>query len=65
MAAIDGCHEKLKVPIIEERTCPQCGETVEVYTVSGRIRDDETCQCGYVFKADPPLTVKPRSEVEA
>ncbi len=64
MAVMDGCKDKLKVPVIEERVCPQCGEIIEVYTVAGRIREDETCRCGYVLRADKPYTYKLRSEVE-
>lgn len=64
MAAIDGCEEKYKTPIIEERVCPKCGQEVEVFTRGGRIIEDTKCDCGYVFKAEPdqPLKVERKKE---
>ena len=53
MAIMDGCEAKNKTPILEERTCPACGETVEVFTRRGRVIEDTACECGYVFKEEP------------
>ena len=62
MAIMDGCEAKHKTPILEERTCPRCGEVVEVFTRKGRIIDDTACECGYVFEAEPQLEPpKPRA----
>ena len=47
--AIGGCEEQHKTPILEERICPECGETVEVFTRKGRIAEESHCDCGYVF----------------
>ena len=52
MAVLDGCESKNKTPVLEERTCPQCGEPIEVFTVRGRIKEDAKCDCGYVIKAE-------------
>ena len=65
MAVMDGCKGQLKVPVIEERECPVCGEIIEVYTVAGRISEDEKCpKCGFVLTADAPYTYKTRMEIE-
>ena len=37
MAVLDGCESAFKTPVPEERTCPQCGREIEVFTVKGRV----------------------------
>ncbi|HIR75797.1 MAG TPA: hypothetical protein IAB97_02650 [Candidatus Choladousia intestinipullorum] len=63
MSVMDGCESKYRTPVPEDRTCPQCGKEVEVFTSRGRIIEDTACECGYVFKAEDaqPLKVE-RSE---
>ncbi|HIS26501.1 MAG TPA: hypothetical protein IAA57_06305 [Candidatus Pullilachnospira intestinigallinarum] len=52
MAVMDGCEGSAKTWQLEERTCPQCGEEIEVYTSRGRIVEDAVCEkCGYTIKA--------------
>lgn len=60
MAVLDGCEAKYRTPEPEDRTCPKCGKTVEVFTNRGRITEDTVCDCGYVFQAEPvePLKVE-------
>ncbi len=60
MAIMDGCESVNKVPLIEERKCPNCGELVEVYTRKGRICEEVKCDCGYVFEIQPEPEIKPR-----
>lgn len=50
--AFGGCEEQHKTPVLEERTCPECGEIVEVFTRKGRIVEECTCDCGHTFTAD-------------
>ena len=64
MAIMDGCEAKHKTPILEERTCPQCGETVEVFTRRGRVIEDTVCECGYVFHAEEQIVPQPRRKEE-
>lgn len=49
---IGGCEAQHNTPVLEERTCPGCGETVEVFTRKGRIVEDCKCDCGHVFLAE-------------
>lgn len=35
-----GCEESNKVPIPEDRICPQCGEDIEVFVSKGRVIED-------------------------
>ena len=60
MAILEGCEGKTKTPVLEERVCPSCGETVEVFTRAGRIIENTPCECGYVFSAQEPLDTRPR-----
>lgn len=64
MAILDGCEAKFKTPVPEERICPVCGETVEVFTRRCRIIEDSACDCGYVFKAEEQLDPQPRKTPE-
>ena len=52
MSILEGCEGSTKTPVLEERTCPQCGEIIEVFTMRGRITEDAECACGYVLKAE-------------
>lgn len=58
MAVMDGCEGKYKTPVLEERKCPKCGRDVEVFTRGGKIVEDSTCECGYVFKAEEEQPLK-------
>lgn len=58
MAVLDGCESKYATPVPEERVCPTCGATVEVFTVGGKILEDTACPCGYVFKGQGKDSVK-------
>lgn len=60
MAAMDGCESKYRTPVPEEKICPKCGKEVEVFTSRGRITEEATCECGYVFQAEEiqPLKVE-------
>lgn len=60
MAIMDGCESKHKTPTLEERICPTCGASVEVFTRRGRIIEDAACDCGYVFRAEEQLEPQPR-----
>ena len=60
-----GCKGKTKIPTIEERICPVCGEEIEVFVRVGRIDEDAKCdKCGYILKADEPYRYKTRFEIE-
>ena len=50
MAVLDGCDSKYRTPVSEDRICPKCGEEVEVFTVRGRVVEETSCSCGYVFQ---------------
>ena len=55
MAVMEGCEGGNKTRKLEERKCPNCGRDVEVFTNGGRITEDATCECGYVFKAQEQI----------
>lgn len=63
MSILGGCEAKNRTPVLEERVCPDCGKTVEVFTVRGRLIDDFTCQCGHVFPHEEQIIPKVRSSV--
>lgn len=65
MAIMDGCESKHKTPTLEERVCPTCGASVEVFTRRGRVIEDTACECGYVFKAEKQLEAQQRKAPEA
>ena len=65
MALMDGCESKHKTPTLEERVCPTCGASVEVFTRRGRVIEDTACECGYVFKAEEQLEAQQRKAPEA
>lgn len=58
MAVLDGCEAKYRTPVPEERICPKCGKTVEVFTSRGRITEDAVCECGHVFAAEEIQPIK-------
>ena len=59
MAILNGCEEKYITPVPEDRTCPVCGEEVEVFTKAGRLVEDAVCpKCGHVFRAEEQLNIK-------
>lgn len=58
MAVMDGCEAKHRTAVMEERACPKCGKEVEVFTNHGRIVEDASCECGYVFKAEEQVALK-------
>lgn len=62
MAVMDGCEGSAKTWVLEEKECPQCGKILEYYTVRGRVAEDAVCDCGYVLKAQEPVTVMPKNE---
>lgn len=62
MSIIDNCEAQFATPVPEERTCPKCGATVEVFTRKGRIIEDTTCSCGHVIKADEQLDAQARKK---
>ncbi|MBO7251229.1 MAG: hypothetical protein J6V25_01250 [Oscillospiraceae bacterium] len=54
----DGCQEGKHTPRLSEVKCPQCGQWAEVFVrmggtagSTGTLVSDETCTCGYIFKA--------------
>lgn len=49
MPVIETCPTKRNYPEPEDRVCPKCGKTVEVFVSGGKITEDVTCDCGYVF----------------
>ncbi len=62
MAILDGCEEKYRTPVPEDRICPNCGKEVEVFTIKGRIAEESKCECGYTFEVEPALVTEPRKE---
>lgn len=54
-----GCEEKNRLPVPEDRICPQCGEELEVFILKGRIFEDTECECGYVFKEQKQVVINP------
>ncbi len=50
---MDGCQEARRAVTIKEVTCPQCGESVEVFIRDGVLAADSRCDnCGYLFTAE-------------
>lgn len=58
--AISGCEAQHNTPTLEERICPVCGKTVEVFTRKGRVVEDCSCDCGYVFREEEPVFTRAR-----
>lgn len=53
MAIMGGCEEKNRTPILEERVCPRCGETVEVFMISKMTDCTPMITC-LAFPESPP-----------
>jgi hypothetical protein len=58
---LDGCHEGKHTPRLTEVLCPKCGRPVEVFVmmegppgVTGTLKADEKCACGFVLPAGSP-----------
>lgn len=64
MSVMDGCESKNRTPILQEKICPKCGETIEIYTVKSRMIEDAVCDCGYVLKADEYNTAGQKKKAE-
>lgn len=46
---LDGCQGKPRTPTIEEKICPQCGHTIEIFSTDTEV----TCEnCGFVVYND-------------
>lgn len=46
---LDGCQGKPRTPTIIEKTCPQCGELIEMFSIDTK----RTCEkCGFVAYND-------------
>ena len=58
--AIGGFEPQHNTPTLEERICPECGETVEVFTRKGRVVEDCHCDCGYVFHEEEAVFTRAR-----
>lgn len=50
MAVMPSCHDRKNTPVLQEIICPQCHETMEIFTRDGRIVQDCTCErCGHII----------------
>ena len=46
---LDGCQGKPRTPTIEEKICPQCGHTIEIFSTD----TEGACEnCGFVVYND-------------
>jgi ribosomal protein S27AE len=54
---LGGCHgtDKLKTPTLEEKTCPNCGNIIEVFSIDTEVACDK---CGTVVYNDIQSCVK-------
>ena len=46
---LDGCQGKPRTPTIEEKTCPQCGHTIESFSTDTEVACEN---CGFVVYND-------------
>ena len=46
---LDGCQGKPRTPTIEEKTCPQCGHTIEIFSTDTEVACEN---CGFVAYND-------------
>ena len=54
MPHLEGCLGKYRTPVPEERECPVCRASVEVFARAGQIAQEAVCPyCGYRFAAQP------------
>lgn len=45
----EGCMGKPKTPTIHEKTCPQCGEIIELFSIDTQVTCDK---CGFIAYND-------------
>lgn len=56
MDALTGCGKKNRTPDLEERTCPRCGEGLEIFSRNGAAVESTVCpKCGLVVEAGETL----------
>ena len=46
---LDGCQGKPRTPTIEEKICPQCGHTIEIFSTDTEVACEN---CGFVVYND-------------
>ena len=46
---MDGCQGKPRTPTIREKTCPVCGNTIEIFSTDTQVACDK---CGFVVYND-------------
>ena len=46
---LDGCQGKSRTPTIEEKICPQCGHTIEIFSTDTEVACEN---CGFVVYND-------------
>ena len=46
---LDGCQGKPRTPTIEEKNCPQCGHTIEIFSTDTEVACEN---CGFVVYND-------------
>ena len=46
---LEGCQGKPRTPTIEEKTCPQCGHTIEIFSTDTEVACEN---CGFVVYND-------------
>lgn len=65
MSILDGCEGTNRTWTLEERTCPQCGAEMDVYSARGRVVEDAVCsKCGYTIKAQEQVIPGANTEKE-
>ena len=47
--SLDGCQGKPRTPTIEEKICPQCGHTIEIFSTDTEVACEN---CGFVVYND-------------
>ena len=46
---MDGCQSRSRTPTLHEKTCPQCGNVIEIFSVDSSV----TCEkCGFIAYND-------------
>ena len=52
MDALTGCGKKNRTPDLEERACPRCGASLELFARNGVTTESTVCpQCGLTVEA--------------
>ena len=49
MATMEGCQGKPRTPTLQEKTCPQCGGVIEIFSIDTEVACDT---CGFVAYND-------------